>query len=115
MSNLVKNIAWAILTLLIISVVFSFFLEPKEAPEKLSLNQLVARINSGAVAKIDVNGDELNIELADGKPAESKKEAEAGLSETLRNLGAEPAALAGVEISVAEEEGLDGQSHGDVD
>ncbi len=106
MSNLVKNIAWAILTLLIISVVFSFFLEPKEAPEKLSLNQLVARINSGAVAKIDVNGDELNIELADGKPAESKKEAEAGLSETLRNLGAEPAALAGVEISVAEESGL---------
>lgn len=106
MNNLFKHISWAILTLLIISVAFSFFLEPGEAPEKLSLNQLVARINAGEVNKIEVAGDTLNIELSDGKKAESKKEVEAGLSETLQNLGVNAEALSDIEISIEEQSGF---------
>lgn len=106
MGNLFKHISWAILTLLVVSVVFSFFMEAGETPEKLSLNQLVARINAGEVKKIEVAGDTLNIELADSKPAESKKEAEAGLSETLQNLGVQTEALGGIEISVEEQSGF---------
>src|SRR3989304_4478921 len=100
MSNLFKNFAWAIVTLLVIALVFSAFLEPGKEPEALSLSELAERINAGAVGKIDIAGDDLKIKLADGGEATSKKEAEVGLSETLRNFGVDVPALAKVEIAV---------------
>src|SRR3989344_6995263 len=106
MSNLFKNFAWAIVTLLLVALVFSMFLEPQKEPEKLSLNQLVQRINAGEVAEIEVAGEDLKIKLADGGEATSKKEAEVGLSETLRNFGVDVPALAKVEIAVEEQSGF---------
>lgn len=105
MSNFFKNLTWAILTLIIVSLVFSLFLAPEKPPEKLSLNQLVQKINAGEVAKIGINGDELTIKLADGGAATSKKEAEAGLSETLKNFGVSLEALNKVEIIVESQSG----------
>ncbi|MBI4087722.1 MAG: ATP-dependent zinc metalloprotease FtsH [Candidatus Liptonbacteria bacterium] len=105
MSNLFKNIAWAILTLLVISLVFSLFLEPKKPPQNLSLNQLVQKINEGAVAQIKVNGEDLEIKLKDGSSGIAKKEAEAGFSETLKNLNVSPAELSKVEFSIQSQSG----------
>ncbi|MDP2598932.1 MAG: ATP-dependent zinc metalloprotease FtsH [Candidatus Liptonbacteria bacterium] len=105
MSNFFKNFAWAILTLIVISVVFSSFLSPQTPPEKLSLSQLAQSINDGKVAQIKVNADDLSIKLSDEKMAVSKKETEAGITETLKNFGVEPAALAKVDISVQAQSG----------
>jgi cell division protease FtsH len=102
-SNLTKNILWAILTLIILSVLFSFALGPAQQPETLTLSELVARVNDGAVSAIAVNGDDLHITLTDGKEAVSQKEAEAGLSETLANLGVNQDALKNVKVSVVPE------------
>lgn len=105
MSNLTKNIIWAIIALVIISLVFSAFLAPVAPPPALSLNQLADKINAGAVAKIVVNGNDLAVTLPDGSTATAKKESELGLTETLKNFGVDPAALQKVNIAVEEQAG----------
>jgi len=81
------------------------FLEAPKQAVKLSLNQLADKINSGGVAQISVNGDDLNIKLKDGSSAVSKKEAETGVSETFKNLGVNPAALSKVDLAVEGQSG----------
>ncbi len=105
MSNLVKNIIWAIITLVVISLIFSAFLAPAPESPTLSLNQLVDKINSGGVTKIAVNGNDLAVTLADGSTATAKKEAEAGLTETLKNFGVNTSALQKVNVTVEDQSG----------
>jgi len=105
MSKLLKNIAWAILTLLIISVVFSLFVKPGQTPQTLSLSQLAQKIMSGEVTQIQVNGDDLSITLKNGGTATSKKEAETGITETLKNLGVNQNALNNVAINIEGQSG----------
>jgi cell division protease FtsH len=105
MSNFFKNIIWAVVTLLVISIIFSLFIQPQKPPVTLSLNQLAAKINSGDITKISVNSDELNVTLKDGTQAMSKKEAEVGITETLRNLGVDSAALDKVNITIESQSG----------
>ena len=57
-------------------------------------------INDGKVDRITVQQDDLAIHLKDGTDAHSQKEAEAGLSETFKNYGVDPAKLAGVQFEV---------------
>lgn len=105
MSNFTKNVVWAVVTLIVIALLFSLFAAPSKQPESLSLNQLATDINSGTVAKIVVNGDDLAITLKDGTAAVSKKEAESGISETLKNLGVDPQALQNVDLEVQDQSG----------
>jgi len=105
MSGLTKNIFWAIMTLLIIAFIFSLFYTGGKAPTTLSLDQLAAKINAAEVSKIAVNGNDLSIQLKDGSQAISTKETEAGLSETLKNYGVDPAALQKVGLEIQSESG----------
>ena len=105
MSNFYKNILWTIVTLLVISITFSAVIESAKKIEDLSINALADRIIKGEVKKITISGDDLEITLADGTVAASKKEAESGLTETLNNFGVSPLALQGVEISIQEQSG----------
>ena len=41
MSNLTKNIIWAVITLIVISLIFSYFVGPTTTPTSLNLDQLV--------------------------------------------------------------------------
>lgn len=105
MSNLFKNLSWAILTLIVISLVFSMFMETSKPAQKLSLNQLASKINQGEITQIKINGDTLNIKLKDGSSATAKKEAETGFTETLKNFGVQPEALERVEFTVESQSG----------
>src|SRR5258708_1540875 len=105
MSSFAKNLAWAILTLLVASVVFSLLLNPEKSATKLSLNELTQKINSGGVSEIKINGNALSITMKDGNLATAEKENEAGLTQTLVNLGAHQDALQTVSISVESESG----------
>ena len=105
MNSLSKHFFWAIFTLLTIAFVFSLFYAGQEAPEVLSLDQLVFKINANEVSKIIVSGNDLKIELKNNGKAVSKKESESGLSETLKNYGVEPAALQKVSLEIKEESG----------
>jgi cell division protease FtsH len=105
MSNLTKNILWGILTLIVISLLFSLFVAPPATPTNLSLNQLVTQINAGTVKQIKVSGDELDITLADGTTAIAQKEPESGVTETLKNLGVNDQALQTVDLEVIGQSG----------
>ena len=94
------------MTLVLLSMVFSGFSGTTEKPQELSLSQLTDQINSGQVAEIGINGNELNIKLSDGKSAVSKKEAENGLTESLKNLNVNAAALQKVKIAIESESGF---------
>ncbi|MBM3256905.1 MAG: ATP-dependent zinc metalloprotease FtsH [Candidatus Liptonbacteria bacterium] len=100
MSNIFKNIAWAFLTLVLISFLFSLFGANSPAPEKLSLSQLAQKIAAGEVKEVTVNGDDLVVKLQNDKTAYSKKETEAGFTETFKNLGVAPEALQKVNMAV---------------
>jgi len=106
MRQFYKNIFWAILSLIALSLIFSFLLVPRENPENLSLSQLAEKINSGEVSKITTQGQTLNIELKDGAKAIAQKETESGFTETLKNFGVDPAALQKVDIAVEDQSGL---------
>ncbi len=69
------------------------------------MDQLIAKINAGQVAKIAVNGNDLNIELKDGTKAQARKETEAGLTATFKNFGLDDRLLRDINFSVEEESG----------
>ncbi len=106
MKTLSKNIFWAITTLLLVAFIFSLFYAEQKPPTVLSIDQLVAKINANEISKVSISGNDLNIELKDGSKAVSKKEAESGLSETLKNFGVNPEALQKVNLEVKEESGF---------
>jgi cell division protease FtsH len=106
MSKLTKNIIWAVITLIIISLIFSFFSGSTTAqPQTLSLNQLVSDINTNQVKQIKVNGNELDVTLTNGDAAIAHKETESGISDTLKNLGVNDQALQNVDLQVVDQSG----------
>jgi len=106
MSNFSKNLFWAVTTLILISLLFSAFFNKSAKPEELSLNQLADKMNSGQVSEVKINGEDLSIKLSGGADAVSKKEAETGLSQTLKNLGVTPEAFQKVKFTVENQSGL---------
>ncbi len=106
MKSLSKNIAGAVTLLLLVALVFTFFMGDGTTPKSLTMNEVVKQINDGQITKILVNGDILAITLKDGTQATAAKEAESGLSETLKNYGVNPAALQAVSLEVQQESGF---------
>ncbi|MDP2696147.1 MAG: ATP-dependent zinc metalloprotease FtsH [bacterium] len=106
MNTLYKNIFWAITTIIIVALLFAGLSDPNASAQNISISQLATKINSGEVVKIVVNGETLNIELADGAKAISKKEPESGLTETLRNYGISDAMFSSIDIEVEDESGF---------
>jgi len=105
--TLSRNILWAILSLVLVTVFFSAFLDAgSQNVQSLTISELVQKINAGEVKSIAVNGNDLKIVLADGAKAASKKEVESGLVETLKNYGVEAAALQKADLTVQDQSGL---------
>ena len=65
MSSLFKNLSWAILTLIVVSLIFSFFVAPQEPPKQLGLSELAQKINAGEVKQISVSGNDITVTLKD--------------------------------------------------
>jgi cell division protease FtsH len=98
-----KNIILGLLILFSIALVFSSIMSLEKKPSKLSLNDLAFKINNNEVKEIIVSGGNLKIILKDNTEFESQKEAETGLTETLKNLGVNPEALQKVSIKIESE------------
>jgi len=102
----ISNLLSAILIFMVIIVAYSLLSGNKKDIEEIPLSQLATHISSGEVETIVVEGDKLNVTLADGGEKTSKKEAEAALSETLANYGVTPEQLATVSIEIKSEGGF---------
>ncbi|MGD1002965.1 MAG: ATP-dependent zinc metalloprotease FtsH [Minisyncoccia bacterium] len=105
MSNLTKNIIWAIITLIVISLIFSYFVGPTKQPTTLNLDQLVADINNNQIKQIKVNGDELNVTMSDGSAAVAQKEDGVSITDTLKNLGVNQSAIQNVDLEIVNQSG----------
>ncbi|HUC02257.1 MAG TPA: ATP-dependent zinc metalloprotease FtsH [Candidatus Paceibacterota bacterium] len=105
MSNLTKNIIWAVITLIVISLIFSYFVQPQSQPTTLNLDQLVTDINAGQVKQIKVNGDELDVTMTDGSAAVSQKEDGVSITDTLKNLGVDQSAMQNVDLEIENQSG----------
>ncbi len=102
-----KNFLVAFLVFLLISSIFSLFSMSAEKPESITLSQLANEINESKVLEVVVSGSKLNITLKENnKKQETRKEAEASLTESLSNYGVDPAKLREVSILVKEPSGF---------
>lgn len=106
MPNFYKNVVWGILTLIIISLVFSFFIGTPDAAKKIGLSELAGKINAGQVSAVTVSGDTLDVKLSDNSKATAQKEDGASFTETMKNLGADAAALQKISITAETQSGL---------
>jgi len=68
--------------------------------------KLLKKVEAGEVESIIVSGENLEIILKNGTEATSRKEAETGLTETLKNYGVSAGALQEVNISFKDESGF---------
>lgn len=106
MKTLTKNILLALATLMVVTFLFSLFVEEGAPSQVVGLEVIAGKINAGEVTKVVVQGNELTITLKDGSVLASTKEEESGLTETLRNYGVDPKALGGVNVAIEGESNL---------
>jgi cell division protease FtsH len=105
MKNFFKNFIIVFIILIVLSAIYSFYYSSPQSTETIPLNQVVSDINNGNVTKITIQENKLEIELKDGSKKISQKEGEAGLSESLKNLGVDAEKLKAVVLEVKSEYG----------
>lgn len=105
MKNLLKNFLIILILFILISGIFSMWGDSAKSPQTVSLTELAQQINDEKIDKITVNDQQLEIALKDGTNELSTKETEAGLTESLKNYGVDPAKLQKVAINIAQESG----------
>jgi cell division protease FtsH len=104
-TNFMRHILWAIATLIVVAGLYSLVFHPAGMPGHITLNDLTAKINAGEVDTIKVQGNDLTVHLKNGQDLKAQKETEAGLTETLKNLGADQGKLQGVAIDIENQSG----------
>ena len=95
-----KNILLILLILMVMAGVYSLLAGQMEVKNEIPISQIVSEINGNKIKSISVKGDSLEVIFADGKIAQSKKEAEASLTDTLMNYGVSAEHLAKVSIDI---------------
>ncbi len=99
MNKFFKNLVSALLILIMLSFVFSFFTGQKNnVQEAISISELTKKIQNEEVKKIEVSDDKLLVTDKQDKVFTSEKEQETSLTETLVNYGVEPSKMAKVDI-----------------
>ena len=89
--------------LLIVVAVAVLFYSASQSTERLpekGLTEVAALIQSGKVARITVDGDQLELQTTDKQVFTSRKEPGVNLTTSLTKLGVTPEALAKLELKV---------------
>jgi len=106
MKFLIKNFVYVLIIFLIISGVFALLFNPFEEKTEISLSKLVEEINQEKIENITIAGSEISILFKDEAEAESRKEPESSLTESLIALGVDPEKLKAIEIKAEPEGGV---------
>ncbi len=106
MKNFSRQILLVFGILLMLAATYSLLAGSFDDSKKITLSQLVGDINSGAVEKIVVKDNVLEITEKDGATYIAEKEPESGLSETLRNYNVSSERLNEISIEVQSASGL---------
>ncbi len=100
MKPLSKNIVLAILTILIVSSIFSSYSFKKDKPEEVNIAKVVEEIQNGSIQSIDIEGTDIRITLKEGKKQTTRKESNVALPELLINYGVTSEQLRQANINV---------------
>ncbi len=106
MRDFLKNFLIVFVSLLIVAGILSMVKWGEEKkPETIGVAQLVSEINSGAVQKVLVQGDMLNVQLKDEKtkPQVVKKEPNESFGDIMKNYGVTEAARKDLQVEVKQE------------
>lgn len=97
-----------VLLLVMITAVYSYISENQEEPEKVSVSQIAEQVQNDEVKEIIVRGNELEVTYTDETRVhgEAKKETDAPITETLKNLGVSAEDLQSVTIDVQDQTGF---------
>ena len=106
--NFWNNMLSTVLLLIFITFAFSYLTENQAKPDQLSLSEVVNQVKSGEVKEIVVRGTKLEIKYNDEtrNMAETKKETDASITESLSNLGVSTEQLSAIKIDVQRETGF---------
>ncbi len=103
--SFIKNILIVILAFVGIMIVFASLFSSSTAPRDITLNELANKINSQEVTHITVEENTVTATFKDGTEGTTKKETEAGLSETLKNYGVEAKTLQQIPLEMKDPSG----------
>jgi len=94
-----NSLVLLILVMIIVVLVFNFRANTPQPPQ-VSLNDVAQKVMNGQVDKIVVDGDSLDVSLADGTKAVSRKEPSSTMVDQLVALGVTPAELASSQVQI---------------
>jgi cell division protease FtsH len=104
MNKALKNFLSVILILLLISSAYAL-LHQSQKPENVAFNTLVSQIQQDQVDKITVDGNDLAIQMKDGKKEAARKEDGSSLADILKTYGVGSDKLQNLNIEVNEPSG----------
>lgn len=102
MKPLSKNIIVALITLVILSAIFSSYTFSGDKPLDVSMATVVSEIQNGVVESLTIEGTDIKIILKDGAQQVTRKESSNSLSEVLVDYGVTPEQLKTANISVSD-------------
>ncbi|MGQ9767410.1 MAG: ATP-dependent zinc metalloprotease FtsH, partial [Anaerolineae bacterium] len=95
-SHSVRNSALYLVILIVLGVfLFSSLRQSSDNLPSADIGRVAELARQGQVKTIIVSGDDLTVELQDGKKLKSRKESNGSIVETLLNLGVPPEAIGG--------------------
>ncbi|MBI3627544.1 MAG: ATP-dependent metallopeptidase FtsH/Yme1/Tma family protein [Candidatus Sungbacteria bacterium] len=100
MKQFSKQFVYALLILMILSGLYALLANPFKPKPEVSLSQLVQQINGGEIQKIVVQDNDIEATKKDGSVEVSRKESEAGFTETLKNYSVNPEKLGQIQLDV---------------
>ena len=103
MDKIIKNLATILLVFFVISGILILAQGKETKPTTIPLSALVGQINDGKVKSIAVQDNSLAVELTDGTKETGEKEAEASLTDTLKNYSVDQDKLKSVAIDIKKE------------
>lgn len=106
--NFWNNMLSTVLLLIFIILFFSHLMGEETKPDQLSLSEVVMQVKAGEVSEIIVRGSRLEVSYKDEtrNKAETKREIDASVSESLTNLGVTAEELNNIKIDVQRETGF---------
>src|SRR5512135_3312204 len=85
--SLRNSLVYALLLILLAVFFVTTFARNSEAIPTVDIGEVAAQAREGNVRQITVNGQDITVDLADGKKVRARKEDTGSVVETLKNLG----------------------------
>ena len=100
--NFWNNVLSTVLLLVMVTAVYTYYVEGQDQPEELSLSQVAEQVRAGEVAEIVVRGTALEVNYTDEtrNSGEAKKETDASITESLANLGVTTEQISAIRLDV---------------